>query len=147
MTTLPELRRDLERLVDKRAMDRLRRVGGDAGEKAALKAAAKDLGSDRAFSGMKRRIPLNATTELVGNTVRVNLSPRGLWDLASKGRRSSGRPIVAKGGALATPYGPRRSVRSSRSRGLGTVDEAEKQIETDAVKAIDSELTKRIGAF
>lgn len=118
---------------------------GMAAKKASLAAAERDLGGDRAFSGFRRRnAKLGARYEpMTGSAVELQLYPKGLWVLANDGRRKlppGGRvyPRKGRGGtgakALNTPWGPRRSVAASRSKGLGTLADAERDAEREALK-------------
>jgi hypothetical protein len=118
---------------------------GMAAKKASLAAAAKDLGSDLAFSGFRRRnAKLGARYEpMSGSAVELQLYPKGLWVLANDGRRRlppGGRvyPRKGRGGkgskALNTPWGARKSVAASRSKGLGTLADAERDAEREALK-------------
>jgi hypothetical protein len=124
---------------------------GLAAKKAALDAAEGDLGSDRVFSGFGRRnAKLGARYDITGvSAVNLELYPKGLWVLANDGRRKlppGGRvyPRKRRGGsgakALNTPYGPRRSVKASTSRGLGTLADAETNAQREAYKAADRQV-------
>lgn len=120
---------------------------GAAGKGAAMDAARTDLGSDRAFSGFGRIVPLTAGYDL-GKPVVVHLRPEGLWILAEDGRRRSGdirpkarrrrgdrrprgRAAVGSGGRFVKVgrYGP--------SRGLNTI--------TDAIELMDERVPDAIG--
>ena len=115
---------------------------GQVGKTAALEAATRDLGGDRAMSGFGRIVPLTAGYDL-GNPVVVNLRPEGLWILAEDGRRRSG-PIVPKArrrrgtrrprgrAAVGTAGRYRAATRFGPSRGLNTI--------TDALTDIDARL-------
>lgn len=100
-------------------------------------------------------MPLRAGYDMGdGPRITVNLSPKGLWMLANDGRRAKpGRvyPRKGRGGAgasaLRTPWGPRKSVRSSSSHGFGTLADAERAIERDAIKAVDVKLTQTVTGF
>lgn len=130
--------------------DMMTRVGL-AAKKAALEAAERDVGSDRTMSGFRRKsAKLNARYDITGvSAVNLELYPKGLWMLANDGRRrlpAGGRvvPKVRRGGsgskALNTPYGPRRSVKASRSKGLGTLADAETDAQREAYKAADRQV-------
>jgi hypothetical protein len=149
---LSGLRASISGLVDQKSVDAMKHVAGQAAKKAAIDVAQRDLGGDAAFSGFRRRVPLKAGYDLEADSrVTLNLSPKGLWMLANDGRRRpppGGRVYPRKGkGALSTPWGPRKSVRASRSRGLGTLADAEVAVERETFKAVDVELTQRIGRF
>lgn len=97
-------------IVDPSTMRRVVMAGGLAGKDAALDTAASDLGGDRSFSGLRRRVPLGAGFDDVGNTqIRLNFRPAGLWKLAESGRRAGKVIRPRKARALATPHGPRAS--------------------------------------
>jgi hypothetical protein len=123
---------------------------GLAAKKASLEAAERDVGSDRVMSGFRRKnAKLNARYDVVASSaVTLELYPKGLWMLANDGRRRlppGGRvvPKVRRGGgakALNTPYGPRRSVKASRSKGLGTLADAENDAQREAYKAADRQV-------
>ena len=120
------------------AVGRIVNKAGMAGKKAALHAAAQDLGPDRRMSGFRRRsAALNAGYDagLNQRSVVINFRPAGLWTLASQGRRSSGtiRP-KRKRAVTPAPGEARASSRYGRSRGLDTYQ--------DAVKKAVDELTK-----
>jgi hypothetical protein len=57
-TTFAQFGNKLERIVSPATAERMAKAGGMAGKKAALDAAADDLGGDRSFSGMKRKVSL-----------------------------------------------------------------------------------------
>lgn len=147
--SLEGLRQSISGLVDHKALDEYKHAAGQAAKKAAIDAAELDLGSDAAFSGFRRKVPLRAGYDLEpGPRLTLNLSPKGMWMLANDGRRAgAGRVYPRKGKALKTPYGPRKSVKSSSSRGLGTLADAEKAIERDTFKAVDVRISQRIGEF
>ena len=120
---------------------------GLAAKKAALEAAERDVGSDRVMSGFRRKnAKLNARYDITGSSaVNLELYPKGLWTLANDGRRrlpAGGRVYPRKRGAKAlnTPWGPRASVKASRSRGLGTLADAEKDALREAYKAADRQV-------
>lgn len=148
--TLEDVGRDIATIVDPQAVKRMLNAGGRAGKEAALKAAEADLGGDRAFSGMRRKVPLGAGFDDAGGTqVEINFRPAGLWRLAQAGRRSSGtiRPR-RRGGrrALLTPAGPRASSSYGPSRGLGTfdtaVDRAQREVPKAAVQQFQTEVAR-----
>ncbi len=125
----------LAQVVDGSAKARIMNKAGMAGKKAALEAASDDLGGDRSFSGMRRKAPLGAGYDVEGDLVRVNFRPAGLWNLADKGRRSSGPIRPRKKRAVLTPQGPRARSSYGPSRGLGTVRDAFKKAHRDVPKA------------
>jgi hypothetical protein len=151
---LARVERKLYDIVSAASMSRIRREGGAAGKESAHDAAAAKLGGDRAMSGFKRgRVRLGARyDERAGAAVDVNLTPKGGWVLADEGRRGVAgpmKPIVPRkrsgAKALSTPWGPRASVRSSRSRGLGVVDDAVSNMRTTVPRAAFRQLQREIG--
>jgi hypothetical protein len=151
------LRADLTKFVDG-LDDELRHVAGLAAKEAALDAAEKDLGADRTFSGFRRKsAQLRAGYDLTPAGVTLNLTPKGLWNLANDGRRpGTGKAVGGKvfprkgrGGskALNTPWGPRANVKTSRSRALGTLADAEEDVERETFKAVDKAVAQRIVRF
>lgn len=98
---------------------------GAAGKESATKAATRDLGPDQAFSGMRRKVKLASGYDIDGDDVTLHLRPKGLWKLASDGRRRQGtiRPRRGKR-AVMTPKGLRSLSHYTPSRGLDTVDDA-----------------------
>ncbi len=144
----------LTRLLDPAAQARIVRAGGMAGKKAALDAAAHDLGADRAMSGTgyrrKRAQPLSAGFDAEGGTaVAINFRPAGLWRLASQGRQSSGfiRPRKRGGKRAVTPAAgvARAWSRYGRSRGLDTFDDAVRKARTDVPKAAFEQFQAEVG--
>lgn len=122
---LPALSRDLQRLLDD--LEPLQHAVGQFAKAEALKAAGRDLGADRAFSGWRRKVSLGAGYDL-GRPVVVNLRPAGLWTLAETGRRRTRKITPRDGRALRTPKGLRRSSTSRPSRALRTVTAVERNI-------------------
>lgn len=156
--SIASLRIDLSKFLDDDATDELKEIAGMAAKEAALDVAERDLGSDRAFSGFKRRnARLDAGFDIEdGPRVVLNLRPKGLWMLANDGRRANtgkakGGIIQpgprAKSSVMRTPWGPRANVKSSKSRGLGTLADAENAVERETFKAVDAALLKRAGRF
>lgn len=146
MDELADFGRRLSTLTDSAATGRIANKAGMAGKKAAMDAAADDLGGDRAFSGMRRRVQLSAGYDDAGQgRVQINFRPVGLWKLAEAGRRRSG-PIypragsrkglgVTKGRAVRTPEGPRARSSFKPSRGLNTFSDAVKDARREVPKA------------
>lgn len=143
---LAEFGRRIEQITDDSAIDRILSKAGAAGKKAALDAAAKSLGGDRAFSGMRRRVALSAGYDTAGHEVTVNFRPAGLWRLAQAGRHASG-PIRPRRGhrAVLTPAGPRARSSYRPSRGLGTFDDAASQAGRDVPKAAAEQFRAEVG--
>jgi hypothetical protein len=149
--TIAEFGAKLERLVDGSSMRRVMAKAGQAGKKAALGAAADDLGGDRRFSNMRRKTALSAGYDDLGDTrVQINFRPAGLWKLAEDGRRKSGkiRPRGRSNGrrrAVMTPLGPRASSSYGPSRGLGTFTDANKDARREVPKAASTAFRDEIG--
>ena len=143
--TLAGLRQSLTSITAPATLKGVRASMGAAAKDTALKAAASDLGSDRAMSGFrKRKAELRAGYDVSPITV-LNLYPKGLWVLADKGRKDTGRiyPRGKQSGrrvknarkAILTPWGPRAWVEGSQSRGLRTIRTVESRLEDDVSKA------------
>ena len=156
MSELDSLRRSLTALVDQSAIDALKHVAGKAGKDAALDVIARDLGSDRAFGGMRRQVPLKVGYDVeAGPSMTFNLTPAGLWVLADKGRRRPRRAYSRRrrdragrrGGKMVILYGFRISAAPSFWRGFGSIDTATVDIGKAAFAAIDREMTMRVRAF
>lgn len=149
MTDIASLRKDLTALVDATAREKYSHAAGKAAKDAAGDVARRDLGGDMAMSGMRRKVKLSSGYDLTGTGLTLNLRPAGLWTLADRGRRRVKPVSPRKSGAQAlnTPWGPRASVKGSTSRGLHTIDDAEKQVEQDAFKAVDKAITTRLRSF
>lgn len=145
---LGDFGRRLESLVDGPVMQRMAAKGGAAGKRVALEAVSKDLGSDRAFSGMRRRTGLSAGYDNQGGgVVAINFRPAGLWKLAEDGRNKSGKiKPRARGGkkAVMTPRGPRRSSTYGPSRGLGTFTDAVHDAQREVPKAAHEQFVAEI---
>lgn len=153
---IAKLARQVEDLASGAAQKRIVNAAGLAGKKAALAAAAKDLGGDRKFSGMRGKTALGVGYEVEGFAARIGFRPGGLWKLAESGRRSGGRIYPRsgrgrrrgpqRGRAVMTPHGPRAASRYGPSRGLGTfsdgVKAARKTVGAAAYKAIAAEIRK-----
>jgi hypothetical protein len=124
------------KLADPGVARAMARKAGDAAKKSALKAAERDLGGDRSFSGMRRKSKLNAGYDDAGaGLVQLNFRPAGLWVLAQAGRRSSGTIRPKRKRAVLTPQGPRASSSYGPSRGLNTFDDAVEDARRTAPKA------------
>lgn len=134
-------------IVDPATVKRILLAGGMAGKKVALEAAASDLGADRAFSGLGRRVSLSAGFDDAGSTqIKLNLRPKGLWMLAERGRRP-GKPILPKRAlALNTPEGPRAASTTGAWGGKGTytdaVNDARREVPKAAAKQFRVEVAK-----
>ncbi len=147
--TLTQFGQRIERIVSPETVRRMADQAGQAGKKAALDAASKDLGGDRAFSGWKRKVALGAGyDDMGGSTVRINFRPAGMWRLAEAGRRGSGQIQPRKKRAVLTPQGPRASSSYGPSRGLGTfsdaVDTARREVPQAAAKEFRAAVARAV---
>lgn len=144
----------LSTLTDPDALRRIADKGGMAGKKAALDAAARDLGGDRRFSGMRRKVALSAGYDIQGTAAHINMRPAGLWILAESGRQQSG-PIYPRGGArkgrgpvrgraVRTPQGIRARSSYGPSRGLDTFSDAVRDARRDVPKAAAKQFTDEV---
>lgn len=146
---LAGLRKDLQTLLDD--SEPLQHAIGQFGKEEAIKTAQRDLGSDRSFSGLKRKVRLGAGYDL-GEPVVLNLRPRGLWVLAEKGRRRSGnitprRRRKGRGGrrtALRTPQGFRATSSYGPTRGHKTIRDTVKGIRRGIVRAAQDGVLRMI---
>lgn len=148
--------------TDPAAMKRIGSAAGFAAKDAALAAAAKDLGGDRAMSGLKKgKSPLRAGWRSSGPS-EVTIRHTGPWRLADEGRKTSGmiyprdknrkasRRGTARqlrtGRAVLTPWGPRAASRYGPSKGLDTLKEAveaeRKVVPPAAAKAVQAEIAR-----
>jgi hypothetical protein len=120
------LDRKLRSILAPEAQRRIVFKAGMTGKKGALLAVAHDLGSDRRFSGMRRKVSLNVGFDPIGvDKVELKLRPAGLWKLAQAGRRGSKRVgSTRRRGPFRTPHGFRAAFESRPSRGLHTIDSA-----------------------
>jgi hypothetical protein len=138
----------IEKITDPAGLRRIVEAGGRAGKEAALEAASRDLGGDRAFSGFRRKVALGAGYDRSGPTsVVINFRPAGLWMLATRGRTSSGviRPRKGKQALVGREFGPVAASRYGRSRGLGTYDDAVKKSQTTVPKAAARQFFAEVG--
>jgi hypothetical protein len=151
---LAGLRQNLTSVTSPATLDGVRESMGAAAKKAALEAAADDLGGDRAMSGLRRRsADLRAGYDLAPDTT-LNLYPKGLWVLADKGRRDvdrvyprgkrSGRQVKGQKKALKTPWGPRAWVSGSQWGGLRTIRDVETRLPIVVPKAAAEALATHI---
>ena len=131
----------LSTIVGTSSLTTVQHAMGAAGKESATKAAVRDLGGDRAMSGLRRKVALSSGYDLEGDNVIVHLRPKGLWMLANTGRHKQGviRPRKGKK-AVRTPMGLRRTSHYTPSRGLHTVDDAiedmTKTVPVAAAKAV-----------
>lgn len=146
LINIAPLNRDLNKVINDR--EPMQHAMGQAGKKATFDELQSDLGPDRGFSGLRRKVKLGAGYD-VGANVVLNLRPAGLWVLLDKGRRRSKtiRPRK-KGGAkaLITPYGYRASAKSTPSKGKKTLTRLERRLATsgELTRAVDKIVGKNI---
>lgn len=146
--SLGDFGRKVSGLTDPASLRRVVTAGAQAGKTAALKAAAADLGGDRAFSGLRRKAPLGAGYDTRGTEAVINFRPAGLWRLADQGRRRSGVIAPRKRGgrrAVLTPDGPRARSSYRSSRGLGTYNDAVHDAQRTVPKAAHAQFVQEIG--
>jgi hypothetical protein len=140
----------LEKIMSPQVLERVVNAGGMAAKRAALSAAAADLGGDRSMSGMRRKVSLGAGFDRTGATsVTLNFRPAGLWLLASQGRRSSGRIYPKKRGgkrAVVVNGSVRAYSRYGPSRGLNTFDDAVKEARRDVPRAAARQFFAEVGS-
>ncbi len=155
-TSFSAFTRDFDKMIsgltgpEKRKITRLE---GEAAQLIAAKAAANDLGSDKAFSGFTRQHPIALDTRLQNapdyNTL---LSPTklsaGPWTVAEFGRNQgnasgfSGPGVNRATGATArTKAGRVRKVRARQSKRWNGRTQP-KHTASDALKVMDRELPK-----
>jgi len=128
------------------SLARVQRHVGFAGKGAALLAASKTLGGDRAMSNFRGgKVRLNAGWDAVPNGVKINLRPPGLWVLAEDGRKSSGsiKP-KRRHEAVVTPDGPRAHSSYGKSRGVKSVTRAQQQVDAVAGRATDEAVRREL---
>lgn len=150
MTSPREFGVKLTKLTDKPAVARVQHAMGAAAKKAATKAVTKDLGADLRMSNMRGKAKLSSGYDLDTAGATAHLRPKGLWNLADKGRRRQGtiRPRK-KGGKKAVTVAPgKKGIRAyshyTPSRGLGTVDDAIDLMRVDVPKAATKVVTDNI---
>lgn len=148
---LNDLAVSLGKLLDN--SEPLQHALGQFGKETALEEAQRSLGSDKQFSGMKRKVRLGAGYDM-GTPVVLNLRPGGLWILADEGRKRSGeirpkrrrRTSSGRPPALRTPRGIRSSSRYRPTRGLDTIRNVmktlDKGIEGAALKGVSKMMEK-----
>ena len=145
---IEKMRKELE-AGEKR---KITRAQAEAGQKIADRMAARDLGSDRAFSGWKRGDPIPLDTHI--KTTRSNgavLLPEfaGGWTTAEKGRHHEGGVGRFQGPSINMRTGrtgrtKSGGIRAGRARsGVRWNGMTEgKHTASDAVKAMERELPK-----
>jgi len=139
--------RTLITLTNSHSLEQISHAMGLAGKKAAQDAVKADLGGDLRMSNLKGNAKLSSGYEIEGDTVVLSLRPAGLWNLADKGRRRRGTIRPRKKRALRTPAGPRSLSSFRPSRGLHTIDDALKIMETEVPKAADKAVTQLVGSI
>lgn len=137
----------ISKIVDPAPVARIMLAAGMAGKVAATEAAASDLGGDRAFSGLGRRVSLSAGFDDVGTSqIQLNFRPAGLWMLAERGRRAGKTIVPRRARALSTPQGPRARSTTGGWGGKGTytraVRDARIVVPRAAFKAFQLEVAK-----
>ena len=126
---------------------RVIRAAGMAAKRAALDVANDVTGGDGRLSGWgKRGVKLGVGFDQTGATeVTINLRPGGPWKVMEQGR-NGGKLIKPKkrsgAKALATPFGPRRSVVQGAMAGKGAVSKSHEQGARDAVRAAEREVAQ-----
>jgi hypothetical protein len=141
---LGDFGRRLATITDGAAERRIMAKAGAAGKKAALDAAAADLGGDRAMSNLRGgRARLSAGYD-VGSGSSLTINFRGPWRLATEGRRASGPIWPKRKQAVMTPHGPRARSSYGRSRGLKTYDDAVRDARREVPKAAFRQLQDEI---
>lgn len=129
MNALADAARRMERVADGFADPSVLHAAGGAAKRVAVDLSSSVTGGDRRLSGWGRRgIRLGVGYEPAGPTaVEVSFRPYGVWKVMFTGRKASKtirprsaqrrrRRSAAGPRALATPFGPRASVRSGRTR-------------------------------
>ena len=114
------------------------RRGGDAAVKVMRQATAAVIGGDLAMSGLKGG-PARIEAKPGRNRVVVEMSG-GAYTLADKGRRRAVPAKARPGSALATPFGPRLSVRGSTTAGAHITDRAGPKALDEAAERIVDDL-------
>ncbi len=141
---------------------KITRAQAEEAQKIAAKAAARDLGGDRAFSGWNRTGPIPLDTQIRpardGNTLLTpTKGSAGPWTVAEFGRNQgnaggfAGPGIGRSGITSRTKSGAVRKVRARRARrwngttqGKGTASEAIKVMDRVLPKIADEAVTKVI---
>ena len=141
---LGSLQKDLTAIFEQ--SEPLQHAIGQFGKEEAIDVIQRALGSDQAFSGLRRRVKLGAGYD-IGKPVVLNLRPVGLWFLADEGRKRSKKVYPRRRGgkqAVLTPDGPKAWFQSGRSRGHKVLVKTEKNIEAGIVDAAEKGLDKMI---
>jgi len=142
---LDDLSRSLDDLLSD--LEPVQHAMGQAGKKVALEQFERDLGADRSFSGMRRKVKLGAGYD-TGTPVVLNMRPAGLVLLADKGRQRSGKIMLRRRGkarALKVPGTKGRgSSRYGPTRGFDTVTKIENKLSTEVPKAVEKDLSQLI---
>lgn len=126
---------------------RVVRAAGMAAKNATLDVASDVAGSDRRLSGWGRRggVRLGVGFDEAPGQVTLALRPAGIWTVLEQGRRG-GKTVNprSRGGAraLATPYGPRRSVQLGRTAGKQAVTRSANDGSRAAGRAASHEVTR-----
>lgn len=159
---------DLQRMATDLTVDEkqaITREMGRTAEKAAARQAARDLGSDRAFSGWRRGKPIPADTKLHSNsrgrgttTLAPTKRSAGIWTTADRGRnrgetglfqgpginRQTGITSLTKSGRVRKV----RAVKARRWNGytepMHTAERAVREMERTVPKVADKAVRKVI---
>lgn len=144
MATPSAVGRTLITLTNPQSLEQISHAMGLAGKKAAADAVRADLGADLRMSNMRSKAKLSSGYDIEPHGVTLHLRPAGLWNLADKGRRRSGRIRPRNGRALRTPQGPRALSSYRPSRGLNTIDDALTIMQTEVPKAADKAVAELV---
>jgi hypothetical protein len=155
-TSIEAFRRDFDRMMDDLTgpdKRKITRAQGEEGQKIAARAAARDLGGDRAFSGWVRGNPIRLETQLrnardFNTLITPTRGSAGPWTVAEFGRNQgnasgfSGPGINTRTGITSrTKSGAVRRVRARRARRWNGTTRP-KDTATDALKVMEKELPK-----
>ena len=126
--------------LDEDALTRMSHAAGRAGRDAATHQIKRKLGADQAMSNWKlhkaRNTKVTAGYDLrKPESVDVNMRPKGLVILSTKGRRGYGIIDTDRYSAVRTPDGPRAYSTWGPSRGTGLLAEAREDMAEDVPKA------------
>lgn len=120
----------LDKLV-RRVDQQVHTAAADAMAEAFRDSTARAMGGDLSFSGGAGTVRIDGDA----HRGRVVVTVGGAFRLADQGRRRV-VPATAKGRALRTPYGPRRSVKGSTWRGFGITQRYGREALRAGMKAV-----------
>ena len=103
-------------------------------------ATARYIGGDLRMSNF-RGAAVEFRTETRSGEVTVEIAG-GTYGLADKGRRQARRAWARRGSALATPWGPRASVRGSTTTGFNITDKHSDDAFDAGIRAVVAELDR-----